>query len=272
MPSQKQLEANRINARKSTGPRTAAGKAAVRFNALQSGIDAYSEVIPGEDQAKLQALVKQYQLRWNPQTPETQALVDICVHSDWLLRRMRHVEAGFWKTRLGHARMLVNCTEPEAHVFEYGGHIFERIQRRVNALQRNLQCALKDLARLQAAEREEEAAQSAAQSRHLRWFSIRAHRVRPQCDRHRRREIAEEDPNGKNIVIYPVACAVPDRAQGAPKLSGNGPGIRLAPGSFLAGHYGEKEIIKEEFFCNFEVNPEFEWTAMEAGFRIVARG
>ncbi len=83
---------------------------------------------------------------------------------------------------------------------------------------------------------------------------------------------AEEDPNGKNIVIYPVACAVPDRAQGAPKLSGIGPGIRLAPGSFLAGHYGEKEIIKEEFFCNFEVNPEFEWTAMEAGFPIVARG
>lgn len=83
---------------------------------------------------------------------------------------------------------------------------------------------------------------------------------------------AEEDPNGKNIVIYPVACAVPDRAQGAPKLSGIGPEIRLAPGSFLAGHYGEKEIIKEEFFCNFEVNPEFEWTAMEAGFPIVARG
>ena len=164
MPSQKQLEANRTNARKSTGPRTAAGQAAVRFNALQSGIDAYSEVIPGEDQAKLQALVNQYQLRWNPQTPETQALVDICVHSDWLLRRMRHVEAGFWKTRLGHARMLVNCTELEAHVFEYGGHIFERIQRRVNALQRNLQNALKDLARLQAAERAEEAAQSAAET------------------------------------------------------------------------------------------------------------
>ncbi len=83
---------------------------------------------------------------------------------------------------------------------------------------------------------------------------------------------AEEDPNGKNIVIYPVACALPNRKKGAPKLSGIGPEIRLAPGSYLAAAYGDKEVVEEEFFCNFEVNPEFEWTAMEAGFPIVARG
>ena len=82
---------------------------------------------------------------------------------------------------------------------------------------------------------------------------------------------AEEDPNAKNIIIYPVACAVPKRAEGAPKLSGVVPKIRLRPGSYLAGYYG-KEVVEEEYFCNFEVNPEFEWTAMEAGFPIVARG
>jgi CTP synthase (UTP-ammonia lyase) len=83
---------------------------------------------------------------------------------------------------------------------------------------------------------------------------------------------AEEDPNAKNIVIYPVACALPNRKKGAPKLSGTDPEIRLAPGSYLAAAYGDKEVVEEEFFCNFEVNPEFEWTAMEAGFPIVARG
>src|SRR5271165_944431 len=82
---------------------------------------------------------------------------------------------------------------------------------------------------------------------------------------------AEEDPNAKNIVIYPVSCAVPNRAPNAPKLSGKIGEIRLRPGSFLAAHYG-KEIIEEEFFCNYEVNPEFEWMAMEAGFPVVARG
>jgi CTP synthase (UTP-ammonia lyase) len=83
---------------------------------------------------------------------------------------------------------------------------------------------------------------------------------------------AEEDPNAKNIIIYPVACSVPKRAEGAPKLSGVVPKIHLRPGSYLAGYYGGKEVIEEEYFCNFEVNPEFEWTAMEAGFPIVARG
>jgi len=82
---------------------------------------------------------------------------------------------------------------------------------------------------------------------------------------------AEEDPKAKNIIIYPVACAVPRRAGDAPKLSGRVPEIRLRPGSYLAGYYG-KETVEEEFFCNYELNPEFEWIAMEAGFPVVARG
>lgn len=83
---------------------------------------------------------------------------------------------------------------------------------------------------------------------------------------------AEEDPNAKNVVIYPVSCAVPNRAPDAPKLSGVVPKIRLRPGSYLISYYGGKEVVEEEFFCNFEVNPEFEWMAMEAGFPVVARG
>jgi CTP synthase (UTP-ammonia lyase) len=82
---------------------------------------------------------------------------------------------------------------------------------------------------------------------------------------------AEQDPQAKNIVIYPVSCAVPNRDPNAPKLSGKVNEIRLRPGSFLAAHYG-KEVIEEEFFCNFEMNPEFEWMIMETGFPVVARG
>jgi CTP synthase (UTP-ammonia lyase) len=40
---------------------------------------------------------------------------------------------------------------------------------------------------------------------------------------------AEEDPKAKNIVIYPVACAVPNRDPKAPKLSGKVNEIRLRP-------------------------------------------
>jgi len=82
---------------------------------------------------------------------------------------------------------------------------------------------------------------------------------------------AENNSGSKNIVIYPVACAVPNRKGDAPKLSGAIPEIRLRPGSYLQTFYG-KDVATEEFFCNFEVNPEFEWAAMEAGFPVVARG
>jgi CTP synthase (UTP-ammonia lyase) len=82
---------------------------------------------------------------------------------------------------------------------------------------------------------------------------------------------AENNSGSQNIIIYPVACAVPNRANGAPKLSGPIPEIRLRPGSYLQSFYSQDTAV-EEFFCNFEVNPDFEWISMEAGFPIVARG
>jgi CTP synthase (UTP-ammonia lyase) len=84
---------------------------------------------------------------------------------------------------------------------------------------------------------------------------------------------AENNSGSKNVIIYPVACAVPDGKSNAPKLSGAIPAIRLRPGSYLQSFYGkEVETVTEAFFCNFEINPDFEWTTMEAGFPVVARG
>jgi CTP synthase (UTP-ammonia lyase) len=82
---------------------------------------------------------------------------------------------------------------------------------------------------------------------------------------------AENNSGSKNIIITPVACAVPDGGKGAPKLSGPIPKIRLRPGSYLQSFY-QQDTVTEEFFCNFEVNREYEWAAIEAGFPIVARG
>jgi CTP synthase (UTP-ammonia lyase) len=82
---------------------------------------------------------------------------------------------------------------------------------------------------------------------------------------------AENNSGSKNIIIYPVACAVPDRKKDAPKLSRAIPEILLRPGSYLQSFYMQ-DTVTEEFFCNFEVNPDFEWAAMEAGFPVVARG
>src|SRR5581483_8821784 len=63
-------------------------------------------------------------------------------------------------------------------------------------------------------------------------------------------ESAENNSRSKNIIIYPVACVVPDRKGEAPNLSGAVPEIRLRPGSYLQTFYGkDKETVTEEFFC-----------------------
>lgn len=84
-------------------------------------------------------------------------------------------------------------------------------------------------------------------------------------------DTAENNSGSKNIVIYPVACSVPNRGANAPKLSGMVPEIRIRPGSYLQTFYSQ-ETIQEEFFCNFELNPDYEWCSIEAGFPIAARG
>jgi len=75
---------------------------------------------------------------------------------------------------------------------------------------------------------------------------------------------AENNSGSKSVIIYPVACAVPDRKRMRPKLSGKVPEIRIRPGSYLHSFY-KKDVVTEEFFCNFEVNPEFEGAILEAG-------
>jgi len=82
---------------------------------------------------------------------------------------------------------------------------------------------------------------------------------------------AENSPPSGQIVISPVSCEVPNRAADAPRLSGSVPGLRIRPGSYLHSFY-KADIVEERFFCNFEVNPDFEWAFVEAGFPIVARG
>lgn len=84
-------------------------------------------------------------------------------------------------------------------------------------------------------------------------------------------DTVENNSASKNIVIYPVACEMPNRAPGAPKLAGLAHDIRIRPGSYLETFYG-KGVIEEELFCNFELNPEYEWCSIEAGFPIAARG
>jgi hypothetical protein len=96
MATQKQFEANRRNSKHSTGPRTAAGKAVSRGNAMRSGIYAESLAIRGEDPGALEQLTAEYFREWDPVSPRERDLVDAIVRNEWILRRMGLVEAELW--------------------------------------------------------------------------------------------------------------------------------------------------------------------------------
>src|SRR5450631_2450572 len=96
MSTPKQIAANRQNALKSAGPRSAQGKAASSANSLKTGLYARSQIIAGEDPAELRALADRYFLRWDPATPEEYFLVATLIDSDWLLRRYSVADAQIW--------------------------------------------------------------------------------------------------------------------------------------------------------------------------------
>src|SRR6476619_5991854 len=56
MATQKQIEANRRNAQKSTGPKTEEGKTKSKFNAMKHGMTAEVAVLPHEDKTSYEEL------------------------------------------------------------------------------------------------------------------------------------------------------------------------------------------------------------------------
>ena len=100
MASPAQIHANRLNAQRSTGPRSDDGKAASRFNALKFGAEARSLVLPSEDPAELALLAIEYHQQFNPIGPLEDYLVQTLVQADWMRRRYTLVESLIVQSRI----------------------------------------------------------------------------------------------------------------------------------------------------------------------------
>jgi len=96
MTTEAQVAANRLNAQKSTGPRTAEGKAAVAQNAVQHGLFAREGVIRGEDEDAFQRHRERLLAQLNPVGPLEEILADRIVDLAWRLQRaVRDQEEAF---------------------------------------------------------------------------------------------------------------------------------------------------------------------------------
>src|SRR5687767_12206859 len=93
MLSERKLHANRLNAQKSTGPRTDAGKECATPNAIEVGVFSGRDlVLPGESQEEYDQLHGALLQSASPRDAIELAIVERMIAARWKLRRVNHAQ------------------------------------------------------------------------------------------------------------------------------------------------------------------------------------
>lgn len=87
MATEAQILANRLNALKSTGPRTSQGKAVASQNSIKHGLSAESDVITSESEADFDLYRRQLLDDLSPVSPMESILAERIVTLSWRLKR-----------------------------------------------------------------------------------------------------------------------------------------------------------------------------------------
>jgi hypothetical protein len=158
MISRKQLEANRRNAKGSTGPRTAAGKARVAANAIKHGMTSVKAVICGERECDYALFRAALMSDFRPRGGLEQLLAENAVLAAWRLRRAIQAEAEMFQSQVRweseRERRRVSLGETFDREFRNGGAC-DNFGRYQSHLERSFYQALHGLERLQAGRRTE---------------------------------------------------------------------------------------------------------------------
>jgi len=108
MTSYRQIEANRRNAFKSTGPKTEAGKQASRCNAIRHGLTAETVLSALEDAEDYKAFEAAITADYDAQSAVERELVLRLASILWRLRRATTMETGLFEIQ---ARQLHDCRQ-----------------------------------------------------------------------------------------------------------------------------------------------------------------
>ncbi len=102
MTSIKQIEANRRNSLKSTGPKTEAGKRASRCNAVRHGLTAETVISALEDAEDYKAFEAAITADYDAQSAVERELVLRLASLLWRLRRATTIETGLFEIQVDH--------------------------------------------------------------------------------------------------------------------------------------------------------------------------
>ena len=141
MSTESQIEANRENAKFSTGPKSEAGKTASALNNTRHGLAGAFRVLPTESQSEFDALLATLSSEHQPTTFTETTLVEAMAQHHWLRKRSLNLES--------------SCYDPAS------GQITDQKQlalylRYQTTHERGFHKAMNDLLKLRAAKRKTE--------------------------------------------------------------------------------------------------------------------
>jgi hypothetical protein len=163
MSTESQTNSSRRNSQKSSGPRTAEGKARSSRNSTVHGLTGKSPILPGEDPADLLDLAEGYRADLHPDGYVEEDLVERMAIATYRLRRIARIEVGYFDLRLRYNPMPEQLNQdgradPLAFAYHFDcseEQVFDRLSRYESRIQRDYSRCLKDLQTLQAARKKE---------------------------------------------------------------------------------------------------------------------
>ena len=115
MTSQKQIDATRLNAKKSTGPTSPEGKNIARNNGYRHGHTAHVLIETDEDYAAHTTFTKKYIAELAPEGFVETDLAHAAAETAWRINRMRAHENNFLALRLGSDGHMIETPHAQVH-------------------------------------------------------------------------------------------------------------------------------------------------------------
>lgn len=106
LTTEQRAQINRLNAQKSTGPKSAEGKENSRRNALKHGLRAEALPLPNEDPEAIAARAQEWNDYYQPQSPAAQHLVNTCVRATLLSDRCDQYQHAILSEQVRQAEIL----------------------------------------------------------------------------------------------------------------------------------------------------------------------
>jgi hypothetical protein len=118
MATEAQINANRRNAKRSTGPRTSVGKERSSRNALRHGLLARESVLPDEDGEEFDVLAARIRQDLRPQGELEEFLCQRVINTTWRLIRAARIETGLFASALAEERTQLARDEAKRFLTE----------------------------------------------------------------------------------------------------------------------------------------------------------